>query len=157
MAQIKDDILKGIIEIDGVTINAKTTLKDLEQIEIDKAVLRSHPHGYLDVIFNHPLVDDGVNFQVTARHIKKYDVIIIFLDPKLSTRYRNVIDESRAKQEVCEEWLKRNMAVPPTRDTADGIFYDFDWGHVYCSAAEHINYGHLEGGIQIIYAGSEDV
>ena len=43
------------------------------------------------------------------------------------------------------------MDVPPTRDTDDGIIYSFPWGHILSSAAEHINFGKVEGGIVIVY------
>jgi hypothetical protein len=146
-----DRIKEGIIVVDGIELNADTTIQDLEKIDIDKAVQRDHAHGYLEVIFNHPIVSDGVEFVVSMRTAKKGDHKVIVLSPKLKMPMRNAIDNSREKQEIAEEWLKRNMGVEPTRDTDDGIFYDFPWGHVYSSAAEHITFGHLEGGILIIY------
>ena len=144
-------IKEGIIEIEGIKLCADTTVEDLEKIDIDKAVFRSHPRGYVESIFNRPLVNDGVEFEVSMKINVKGDHKVILLDPKVKKEMTNVIDESREKQEICEEWLKRNMDIPPTRDTDDGIFYDFPWGHVYSAAAEHINFGHLEGCIQITF------
>ena len=150
MEQIKN----GIVEVDGVTLSEKTTLEDLEKIDIDKAVQRFHPHGYLEVIFNHPIVKDEVEFQVSVKMMKKDGSKVILLDPVFKMPIHDAIDESRAKQEICEEWLKRNMDTEPARDTDDGIFYDMPWGHIYSAAAEHINFGNLEGCIQITYGDS---
>ena len=138
-------IREGIIEVDGIVLSADTTLEELEKVDINKAVQRFHPQGYLEVIFNHPIPSDGVDFQVTMRMIKKGSRKVILLDPKLKKSVHGIVDVSIEKQEICEEWLKRNMGVEPTRDTDDGIFYDFPWGHIYCSAAEHINFGHVKG------------
>ena len=151
-----EQIRNGIVEVDGITLSQETTLADLEKIEIDKAVQRFHPHGYYEVIFNHPLEIDGVSFQVSIKVMKQDESKIILLDPILKMPIHDVIDESRAKQEICEEWLKRNMDIEPTRDTDDGIFYDLPWGHIYCSAAEHINFGKLEGSIRIDYGEVDD-
>ena len=145
-----DRIKEGIIEIDGITLSNETTIEDVEKFDLDKAVYRIHPHGYIEAIFNHPIVSDGVEFLVSMRITKK-DHKVILLVPKLKKPLRDILDASKEKQEICEEWLKRNIDVPPTRDTDDGIFYDFPWGHVYCSAAEHINFGHLEGCILVTY------
>jgi|GEM_PF-5891827 len=145
-----ENIKNGIIEVDGATLNEKTSFEDLEKIEIDKAVQRFHPHGYLEVIFNHPITKDEVEFQVSIK-MKKDGTKVILLDPVMKMPIRDALDESRAKQEICEEWLKRNMEVEPTRDTDDGIFYDMSWGHIYCAAAEHLIHSDLEGGIHISY------
>ena len=147
-------IKEGIIEVDGVVLSAETTMEELEKIDIDKAVQRFHPRGFLEVIFNHPISSDGVDFQVSMRIMKKNSRKMIMLDPRLKKSVHGAIDVSIEKQEICEQWLKRNMGVEPTRDTDDGIFYDFPWGHIYSSAAEHINFGHLQGCI-IIYFGDE--
>ena len=151
-----EQIKKGIIEVNGITLDENTTLKDLEKIDIDKAVMRFHPHGYYELIFNRPIEKDGVAFQVSVKIAKNDGSKIILLDPKLNMPIHDIIDESRAKQEICEEWLKRNMGVEPTRDTNDGIFYDFPWGHIYSSAAEHINFGRLDGCIRIDYGEVDD-
>ena len=150
-----DRIKEGIVVVDGIELNADTTIEDLEKIDIDKAVQRNHPHGYLEVIFNRPIISDGVEFEVSMRITNNNSHKVILLDPKLKKEMHDAIDTSRADQEVCEEWLKRNMDVEPARDTDDGIFYDFPWGHVYSAAAEHINFGNLEGGIKVIFG--EDV
>ena len=147
-------IKEGIIEVDGVVLSAETTMEELVKIDIDKAVQRFHPKGFLEVIFNHPISSDGVDFQVSMRIMKKNSRKMIMLDPRLKKSVHGAIDVSIEKQEICEQWLKRNMGVEPTRDTDDGIFYDFPWGHIYSSAAEHINFGHLQGCI-IIYFGDE--
>lgn len=146
-----EKLKQGIVEVDGITLSEKTTIEDLESIAIDKAVQRLHPHGYLEVIFNHPIVKDEVEFQVSVRALTKDGSKIILLDPKLKRPVRGVMDESREKQEICEEWLKRNMGVEPDRDTDDGIFYDFPWGHIYSAAAEHVNFGSLQGCIRVDY------
>ena len=145
-----DRIKEGIVEVDGIILSGETTIEDLEKIDIDKAVFRMHQYGYLESIFNHPIENDGVDFQVSMRITRKGHKVIL-LDPKLKKPLRDVIDASREKQEICEEWLKRNMDIPPTRDTEDGIFYDFPWGHLYCSAAQHIHFGHLEGCILLSF------
>ena len=145
-----DRIKEGIVEVDGIILSGETTIEDLEKIDIDKAVFRIHQQGYLESIFNHPITNDGVDFQVSMRITRKGHKVIL-LDPKLKKPLRDVIDASREKQEICEEWLKRNMDIPPTRDTEDGIFYDFPWGHLYCSAAQHIHFGHLEGCILLSF------
>lgn len=144
-------IKEGIIEVDGIVLNGETTLADLEKIDIDKAVQRWHPHGYLEVIFNHPVENDGVSFQVSMKISFNEEQKIISLDPVLKKPVQGAIDISREKQEICEEWLKRNMGVEPSRDTDDGVFYDFPWGHVYSAAASHINFGHLEGCIHVFF------
>ena len=144
-------IKEGIIDVDGIVLNGDTGIADLEKIDIDKAVQRRHPHGYLEVIFNRPISNDGVDFQVSMRISYKEDQKIILLDPKLKKPAQDAIDISREKQEICEEWLKRNMDIEPTRDTDDGIFYDLPWGHIYSSAASHINFGHLQGCIHLYY------
>ena len=146
-----DRLKEGIVEVDGLVLSADTTLEDLQNIGIDKAVQRFHGNQYLELLFHKPVESDGVSFNVIVKASQKDDSKIILLDPKLNVPLRNIVDESREKQEICEEWLKRNMDVPPTRDTDDGIFYDFDWGHIYSAAAEHINFGHMEGCIQMIY------
>ena len=144
-------IKEGIIEVDGIILSAETTMEELVAINWDKAVQRFHRNGSLEVIFNRPIVNDGVDFQVSMRIGKKGEHKVILLDPKLKKPVHGVLDVSREKQEICEEWLKRNMGIEPSRDTDDGIFYDFPWGHVYCSAAEHINFGHLEGCIHVLF------
>ena len=151
-----EQLKKGIVEVDGITLDEKTSLEDLEKIDIDKAVQRFHPHGYYEFIFNHPIEKDGVRFQVSVKVMKNDGSKVVLLDPILNMPIRNIIDESREKQEICEEWLKRNMDIEPTRDTDDGIFYDFSWGHIYCTAAEHINFGRLEGCIRIDYGEVDD-
>ncbi len=150
-----DRLKEGIVVADGIELGAHTTLADLEKIDLGVAVYRSHPHGYVEVIFNHPVSSDGVDFRVSMRIMRDEKHKVILLDPILKKKVHGAIDESIQAQEICEEWLKRNMDVPPTRDTDEGIFYDFPWGHVYSSAAEHINFGHLEGGILLIFG--EDV
>lgn len=150
-----DRLKEGIVVVDGIELGAHTTLADLEKIDLDVAVYRSHPHGYVEVIFNRPVSSDGVDFRVSMRILRDEKHKVILLDPILKKKVHGAIDESIQTQEICEEWLKRNMDVPPTRDTDEGIFYDFPWGHVYSSAAEHINFGHLEGGILLIFG--EDV
>ena len=142
---------EGIVEVNGVVLSPETTLADMENIGIDKAVQRFHGNQFLEVIFNQPIEDDGVTFQVSVKVSQANDSKVILLDPKLNVPIRDIVDESRAKQEICEEWLKRNIDVEPTRDTDDGIFYDFPWGHLYSSAAQHINFGNLEGCIIITY------
>lgn len=151
-------ITEGIIDVNGFELTPNTTLEELENIDIDVGVLRTHPHGYLEVIFNRPVESDGVKFRVSVRLIKKNKSMIALLDPILSNPAHNIMEESRLKQEVCEEWMKRNIEIPPTRDTDDGIFYDFDWGRLYSAAAEHINFGNLEGCIKLAYgeAANED-
>ena len=146
-----DRLKEGIVEVDGIVLGPETTLEDLQNIGIDKAVQRFHGNKYLEVIFNNPIESDGVTFQVTVRASQKDDSKVIILDPKNNVPLRNIVDESRADQEISEQWLKRNMDVPPTRDTDDGIFYDFPWGHLYSSAAEHINFGHMQGGIMLLF------
>lgn len=146
-----DRLKEGIVTVDGVELNADTTIADLEKMNIDKGVLRDHPHGFFEMVFHHPIVSDGVEFQVSMRILKNKPGKMIVLSPKLKKHMHNVRDVSAEKQEISEEWLKRNMGIEPTRDTDEGIFYDFPWGHVYSSAAEHINFGHLEGGILVIY------
>ena len=146
-----DRIKEGIIVVDGIELNADTTIEDLEKIDIDKAVQRNHPQGYLEVLFNHPIVTDGVEFMVSMRITKNNKHKVILLDPKAKKEMHDAIDNSREDQEISEQWLKRNMGVEPARDTDDGIFYDFPWGHVYSSAAEHINFGHLKGGILVFF------
>ena len=146
-----DRLKEGIVEVDGVVLTPETTLKDLEDIGIDKAVQRFHGNAFLELIFNHPIENDGVTFKVSVRALKNGEQIIVLLDPQFNMPIQDAISESRAKQEVCEEWLKRNIDVPPTRDTDDGIIYDFPWGHILSTAAEHINFGHVEGCIQIVY------
>lgn len=145
-----DRIKEGIIEVDGILLGADTTVEDLEKLDVDKAVFRDHPHGYVEAIFNHPIESDGVSFEVSMRISKKGKKVIV-LDPKLKQEMDDVMDESREDHEICEEWLKRNMDVPASRDTEDGIFYDFPWGHISSSAAEHVHFGHLEGCILITY------
>lgn len=142
---------EGIVEVGGAVLSAETTLKDMENIGIDQGVQRFHGTNYLEVIFNEPVEEDGVRFQVTVRISENDALKVILLDPKLNSKFRDIVDESRAKQEICEEWLKRNMDIPPSRDTDDGIIYDFPWGHILSAAAEHINFGHIEGCIQIVY------
>lgn len=146
-----DRLKEGIVEVDGIVLGPETTLEDLQNIGIDKAVQRFHGNKYLEVIFNNPIESDGVTFQVTVRASQKDDSKVIILDPKNNVPLRNIVDESRADQEISEQWLKRNMDVPPTRDTNDGIFYDFPWGHLFSSAAEHINFGHMQGGILLLF------
>lgn len=145
-----DRIKEGIIEVDGIVLNSETTVEDMEKVDIDKAVQHHHPHGYLEIIFNHPISSDGVDFMVSIRLNKKNEKVVL-LDPKLKMPVHGIVNESREKQEICEEWLKRNMDIPPTRDTDEGIFYDFPWGHIYSAAAEHINFGHTEGCILVIF------
>ena len=147
-------IKEGIVEIDGIELTPETTLSDLESIDIDKAIQHHHSSS-LEVIFNRPLENDGVNFRVSVRMANKDNKKIILLDPIFNMPVHGPINESRQKQEVCEEWLKRNMDIEPDRDTDDGIFYDFPWGHIYSAAAEHIHFGHLSGCIQMIYGEPE--
>lgn len=142
---------EGIVEVDGIILSAETTHSDMENIGIDKAVQRFHGNQGLELLFNTPIENDGVTFQVSIRISPINDQKVILLDPKLNSNFRNIIDESRAKQEICEEWLKRNMDIPPTRDTDDGIIYSFPWGHILSAAAEHINFGHISGCIQLVY------
>ena len=142
---------EGIVEVGGVVLNAETTLKDMENVGIDQGVQRFHGNQFLEVLFNEPVEEDGVQFQVSIRISQADEWKVVLLDPKMHSTFRDIVDESRAKQEVCEEWLKRNIDVPPTRDTDDGIIYDFPWGHILSTAAEHINFGHVEGCIQIVY------
>ena len=146
-----DRLKEGIVEVDGIVLGPETTLEDLQNIGIDKAVQRFHGNKYLEVIFNNPIESDGVTFQVTVRASQKDDSKMIILDPKNNVPLRNIVDESRADQEISEQWLKRNMDIPPTRDTDDGIFYEFPWGHLFSSAAEHINFGHMQGGILLLF------
>ena len=146
-----DRIKEGYINVDGYVIGPETTTDELTDLGIDTAVVRVHAHGYLEVLFNKPIVSDGVEFQVSVRILKEDDSKVVLLDPKLKSSMKDILDESRMKQEICEEWLKRNIDVEPTRDTDDGIFYDFPWGHLYSSAAQHINFGNLEGCIIITY------
>ena len=146
-----DRLKEGIVEVDGIVLGPETTLEDLQNIGIDKAVQRFHGNKYLEVIFNNPIESDGVTFQVTVRASQHDDSKVIILDPKNNVPLRNIVDESRADQEISEQWLKRNMDIPPTRDTDDGIFYDFTWGHLFSSAAEHINFGHMQGGILLLF------
>ncbi len=142
---------EGIVEVDGVVLTPKTTLKDLEDIGIDKAVQRFHGNAFLELIFNQPIENDGVTFKVSVRALKSGEQIIVLLDPQFNKPIQGAISESRAKQEVCEEWLKRNMDVPPTIDSDSGINYDFDWGHIFSAASEHIHFGHTEGCIHVWY------
>ena len=142
---------EGIVEVNGVVLSPETTLADMENIGIDKAVQRFHGNQFLEVIFNQPIEDDGVTFQVSVKASQANDSKVILLDPKLNVPISNIVDESRAKQEICEEWLKRNMDVEPTRDTDDGIVYSFPWGHITSTAAEHINFGHIDGCILLTY------
>ena len=142
---------EGIVEVNGVILSAETTLKNMENVGIDQGVQRFHGNQFLEVLFNEPVEEDGVQFQVSIRISQADDWKVVLLDPKMHTTFRNIVDESRAKQEVCEEWLKRNMGVEPTRDTDDGIVYSFPWGHVTSTAAEHINFGHIDGCILLTY------
>lgn len=146
-----DRIKDGFIEVDGFVIGPDTTAEELVDLSIDKATQRFHPHGYLEVFFKKPIVSDDVEFQVSVRITRNGENKVILLDPKLKMPIRNILDENRMKQEICEEWLKRNMDVEPTRDTDEGIFYDFPWGHIYSSAPTHINFGNLEGCILMFY------
>ena len=147
MNRLKD----GIVEVDGVVLSTETTLKDMENVGIDQGVQRFHGNQFLEVIFNKPVEEDGVQFQVSIRVSQADEWKVVLLDPKMHSNYRDIVDESRAKQEVCEEWLKRNMDVPPTIDSDSGINYDFDWGHIFSAASEHIHFGHTEGCIHVWY------
>ena len=140
-----DRLKEGIIEVDGVVLTPETTIEDLENIGIDKAVQRFHGNVFLEVIFNQPIENDGVTFRVSARAVESSGQIVVLLDPQFHKAARDIISESREKQEVCEEWLKRNMDVPPTIDTDNGINYDFEWGHIFSTASDHIHFGHTEG------------
>ena len=146
-----DRIKDGYVEVGGYVIGPETTKQDLLDLSIDIAVQRFHAHGYVEVLFNKTIVSDEVEFEVSARVSNNEDKLFIFLDPKLKMPINNLLDESRMKQEICEEWLKRNLDVEPTRDTDEGIFYDFPWGHLYSSAATHVNFGNIEGCIIITY------
>ncbi len=148
-----DKLKNGIIEVDGIVLGKDTTLEDLQNIGIDKATQRFHGNQYLELLFNKPIESDGVTFNISVRVSQKDDSKVILIDPRLNNTFKNLVDESRAKQEVCEEWLKRNMDVPPTRDTNGGIVYEFDWGDLYSASVEHINFGHMEGCIQLVYGG----
>ena len=148
-------IKEGIVEVDGIVLDKDTSYKDLETMDIDKAVVRDHPHGYLEAIFNHPVTSDGIDFQVSVRIRRVGGAKVILLDPKIKKPVHGKLDVSREKQEICEEWLKRNMGIEPTRDTDDGINYDFEWGSIYSTAAGHINFGHLDGCIHLAF-GDED-
>ena len=82
-----DRIKEGIVEVDGIILSGETTIEDLEKIDIDKAVFRMHQHGYLESIFNHPIENDGVDFQVSMRITRKGHKVIL-LDPKLKKPLR---------------------------------------------------------------------
>lgn len=142
---------EGIVEINGVVLSPETTHADMENVGINEGTQRFHGTNYLEVIFNEPFEEDGVSFQVSIR-ISQEDRKLVLLDPKLNTHFRDVVDESRVKQEICENWLKRNMDIPPSRDTDDGIIYDFPWGHILSTAADHVNFGHIDGCIRIVYS-----
>lgn len=144
-------IKEGVIVIDGIELSAKTTMEDLEKIDMDLATQRDHPHGYLEVLFHHPITSDGVDFRVSMRITKNGKHKVILLDPQPKNKVHGVMNSAREDQEISEQWLKRNIDVPPTRDTDAGIFYDFPWGHIHSVATEHVNFGHLEGGILITY------
>lgn len=146
-----DRIKEGIITVDGIELGPNTTLEDLEKIEMDKGVQRDHPQGFFELVFNHPIHSDGVDFRVSVRYKKKTGQMGILLDPENSPGINGGLKESREDQEISESWLKRNMGVEPTIDTDDGIFYDFPWGHVRSIAAGHVNFGYLKGGILIFY------
>ena len=146
-----DRLKEGIIEVDGVALTPQTSLQDLENIGIDKAVQRFHGNSFLELIFNHPIESDGVTFRVSVRALKNGEQIIVLLDPQFNKPALDAISESREKQEVCEQWLKRNMGVPPTIDTDSGINYDFEWGHIFSAASDHIHFGHTEGCIHVWY------
>ena len=62
-----DRLKEGIIEVDGVALTPQTSLQDLENIGIDKAVQRFHGNSFLELIFNHPIESDGVTFRVSVR------------------------------------------------------------------------------------------
>lgn len=151
MNRLKD----GIVEVDGIVLDANTTLEDLQNIGIEKATQRFHGNQFLELLFNKPIESDGVTFNVSVRASQIDGGKVIKIDPKMNAQFKNPIDESHAKQEICEEWLKRNIDVPPTRDTDDGIVYEFDWGVLVSSAVEHINFGHLDGCIYLIYGESK--
>ena len=112
-----DRIKEGYINVDGYVIGPETTTDELTDLGIDIAVVRVHAHGYLEVLFNKPIVSDGVEFQASVRILKEDDSKVVLLDPKLKSSMKDILDESHMKQEICEEWLKRNVDVEPTRDT----------------------------------------
>ena len=151
MNTIMEDLKKGIVNVDGVEINPETTMQDVENIGVDKAVQRFHPGEFLELIFNHPIEYDGVAFTVSIRISPKDNRKVVHLDPKLNMQASSIKDESRMKQEVCEDWLKRNFDTPPTRDTEEGIIYEFDWGSLFSAATEHIHFGHVNGCIHLVY------
>ena len=151
MSTVAENLAKGIVDVDGITVCSETTLQDIENIGLDKGVQRFHHGDFLEVIFNQPIECDGVAFAVSVLINPKDGMKIVRLDPKLNAPARSIVDGSRMKQEVCEEWLKRNLNVPPTRDTPDGIVYEFDWGSIYSAAAEHIHFGHVNGCIHMVY------
>ena len=146
-----DRIKEGIIKVGDVIITPETKPEELVELTLDKVVERHHPQGYLELIFNQTIVSDEVEFEVSVRIARKDYRMVILVDPKLKTQIHGILDESRMKQEMCEEWLKRNIDVPPTRDTDDGIYYDFSWGHIYCTATRTIHFGPIKGCIIITY------
>ena len=119
--------------------------------QFDQIAQRLHGNAYFEIIFNKRIESDGVTFTVSARASNNGEHVIVLLDPKVDQYFRNVREESHAKQEICEDWLKRNMGVPPTIDTPNGINYDFPWGHIFSTASDHIHFGHTEGFIHILY------
>ena len=133
---------EGIVEVGGVVLNAETTLKDMENVGIDQGVQRFHGNQFLEVLFNEPVEEDGVQFQVSIRISQADEWKVVLLDPKMHSTFRDIVDESRAKQEVCEEWLKRREHFDPEHDIAN------DFLEQYITRAE-VNYDSLTGSFSI--------
>ena len=80
MNRLKD----GIVEVDGIFLDANTTLEDLQNIGIEKATQRFHGNQFLELLFNKPVESDGVTFNVSVRASQIDDGKIIKIDPKLN-------------------------------------------------------------------------
>lgn len=112
------DLSKGVVEINGISITATTTLSDMEHVDdcADHIVSRN---GKVEIfVFKHICLY-GVHFDIDVTFINKK-----LSDIELRSNYEGSVHYEERFKSDCE-WLRQALGEP-TEVKENGIFYYYE-------------------------------
>ena len=138
------DLKSGRIEIDGVVIEPKFTIKDFEKYDPNKISIlnRGDGHGIIRILGY--VNSNGIDAQIVIEIFEKMDSRRVIIFPSLDGKNgMSLLDASKA-------WLK-GIANGSYAESADSISGTYEWGHLSAQCREDRDYRVVGGEIIIHY------
>ena len=138
------DLRNGRIEIDGVVIEPKFTIKDFEKYDSNKISIFNRGNGSSIIRILGYINSNGINAQIKIEINEKMDFRRVIITPSLDGKNdMKLLDASKA-------WLK-GMTDGSYSESADSISGKYEWGYLSAQCREDRDYEVVGGEIVISY------